>query len=169
MAAPIPTSADNYGDVALKLPADWSRSRMVGDAAFVLTTVGHECGIADAYLTESPGLRHQFTWCAPEDQNRMSTLRTKHYELCAQSTWTKNPHLWMWDGEGFIIHNGQRLMARDRVYYDQEEADNLRADEERDKKRSVSQEEENAMRRLESQGAIIEDERGRQLKPLSPR
>jgi hypothetical protein len=157
----------NYGDVMLELPPDWSRSRIGGAPAFMNTAVGHEGGVADAYLTDKPEVLHQFRWCAPEDRTAMDTLRTAHYVLCKKSEWTKNPNLWEWDGDGHILHNGQRLMARDKMWFDREKEETARLDKERDIKRSASMEEEQSMRRVEAQGGIIEDERGRQLRPLS--
>lgn len=157
----------NYGDVALNLPPDWSRTRVGGDTAFTLLTVGHENGIADAFLTDDPDKAHQFRWCAPDDKNAMSTLRTRHYQLCTSKDWTKNPDLWEWDGDGYILHNGQRLLARDGIYYYQDIAEKERLDKQREGRRGVTQEEEQSMARVEAQGAIIEDERGRQLRPLS--
>jgi hypothetical protein len=168
-ATPDPNDYTNYGDCALKLPPDWSRSRMASGVEFTLTTVGHENGRADAFLTMNPGQAHQFTWVAPEDKNRMSVLRTRHYKLVTKSEWTKNEHLWEWDGEGHIVHNGQLMMARERMYFEADEAEQERAQKERDGKRTDSPEEERLIRQLEGRGAILEDERGRPLKPLSPR
>lgn len=161
---PDPRDYTNYGDCALKLPSDWSRTRMSGAASFILTTVGHERGIADAFLTSNPGQSHQFTWCSPEDQNNVSMLRTNHYDFCMRTEWTKNANLWMIDGEGYIVHNGQRLMARERKYYD---ADKEQADAEIERRDSkVSREDAQIEARVASQGAILEDENGRQLRPL---
>jgi hypothetical protein len=157
----------NYGDVVLNLPPDWSRSRIAGDPSFVLTTVGHENGVPDAYLTDKPDQEHQFRWCATDDQSGTSTLRTQHYAFCTRKNWTKNPNLWEWDGEGFILHNGQRLMAREKEWFIKDREEKELAEQARERRRGVTQEEEQSMRRLESQGAIIEDERGRPLKPLS--
>lgn len=158
----------NYGDVALNLPPDWSRGRMVGSPDFMLTAIGHENGVPDVFLTDHPEARNQFTWCDPRDQSRTSVLRTQHYIWVNKADWTKNPDLWEWDGDGFILHNGQRLMARDESHYNKARDDAERATKEREG-RQVSSEEEQAVRRLQAQGAIIEDERGRQLTPLSPK
>jgi len=168
-AVPNPRDYTNYGDCALNLPPDWSRSRMVGDASFVLTTIGHEGGVSDVFLTMNPGQAHQFTWCDPKDQNKVSVLRSNHYVLCSKADWTKNPQLWEWDGEGHIVHNGQLVWAREKVFYDQDQAEQKRLQQERDGKRATSADEENTLRRLEQQGAILEDERGRPLKPLPPK
>lgn len=159
--------SNNYGDVAINLPADWSRRRMAGDQKFILSTVGHEGGVPDAYLKENIEKRHQFRWVAPSDSDMISVLRTQKYDWVTKQTWEKNPELWEWDGEEYLIHNGQRLMARAAEYYfaDQEAMD--RTQKERDQKRSISAEEERAMRKIEAHGAIVEDERGRPLKPLS--
>ena len=162
-------STPNYGDVALNLSADWSRSSIAGDPSFVLTTVGHEAGRADAFLLDNPSKQHQFQWVSPSDQNSVSIARTRHYGFCNKNQgWEKNEYLWEFDGEGFIIHNGQRLMARDRMWYDQERDADKRRKEAEKKRRSVTPEEERAVSALESRGVIIEDERGRPLKPLSP-
>ena len=157
----------NYGDVALDLPADWSRGRVAGDPSFILTTVGHENGVADAYLTNDPGRRHQFRWMNPKDESAKSIARTKKYIWVTKAEWTKNEDLWEWDGDGFILFNGTRLMARDAKYYYAEKAEEERQKKEREGRRSVTPEEEQAVRRLENRGIIVEDERGRQLKPLS--
>jgi hypothetical protein len=159
----------NYGDVALNLPHDWSRTHMVGDPSFILTTIGHEGGKADARLEADPERRHQFRWCAPNDTTAISTLRSRHYEWVLKSTgWVKNPNLWEWDGEGYIIHNGQRLMARDATFYVEEQAENDRRDAEARKRRSMTREEEDSLRAIEARGATIEDEQGRQLRPVQP-
>jgi hypothetical protein len=158
----------NYGDVALQLKPDWSRHRQSGDQSFILTTVGHENGRADAFLKDDPGKAHQFQWCAPSDVNRLNYLRGQHYKFCTNADWDKNEYLWEWDGEGYIVHNGERLMAREESYYWAAEAERDRAIKERHRKRSTSPEEEAALRRIEQRGATIEDGKGRRLKPLSP-
>lgn len=158
----------NYGDAALNLPPDWSRTRIAGDPAFILTTVGHENGVADARLTDDPSKAHQFRWIDPADQNQLSLARTRHYKYCNKNAgWEKRDELWEYDGEGFIVLNGQKLMARDGDYYYAEiEAEKERKEAEKNR-RSVTQEEERAVRALESRGIVVEDERGRPLKPLS--
>lgn len=165
--ATVEANYENYGDVALHLGPDWSRGNVSTSPKFMLTTVGHRNGVADAYLTDAPRQKHQFRWCAVEDKDAISDLRTRHYKWCTRSTWTKNEELWEWDGDGYILHNGQRLMARHEQYYhaDKEQLDLVTS--QRDKKRSTDPEEEAALRQIERQGATIEDERGRQLKPLS--
>lgn len=164
---PDPRQFKNYGDAGLNLPPDWSRGRNIGHPGFLNTTVGHENGIADAYLTMNPGQAHQFRWCAPEDQDATSTLRTQHFEPCTKKEWTKNPHLWMFDGEGFIIHNGQRLWAREKSFY---LADREAAEEEQKRRTQKTQrEDDQAEARASAHGATIEDDRGRTLKPMVPR
>lgn len=155
----------NYGDCALNLPADWSRSRNVGGAGFILLTVGHERGVADAYRTMNPGQLHQFRWCAPEDQEGYSVLRTQHYVECARADWTKNEHLWMWNAEGFIVHNGQHLMAREKHFYDEDKLAAAREQTAREGK-PVGDDEAREVARAQSLGAIIENENGRPMKPL---
>jgi hypothetical protein len=165
-SAPDPRDYTNYGDVSLNLPPDWARARNIGGHAFILTTVGHENGVADAFRTQSPGTGHQFKWCNPSDGDEVSMLRTQHYELVIRSEWTKNPHLWEWDGEGHIVHNGQRLVARDRKYYDAEEREKvLQADKAND---ILTPEEERLLRKLQARGAFLEDEKGRPLRPMAP-
>lgn len=162
-------SKPNYGDVALNLPPDWSRLRMMGDQSFLLTTIGHENGVPDVFKTDNAGDKYQYQWINPRDLSRISTSRSRKYEQVTRSTWSKNPNLWEWDGNGNLIHNGTFLYARpaEAYYADQDALDE--ATERRDSKRSMSQDEEEALRKIERQGAIVEDDRGRPLKPLSPK
>lgn len=164
---PDPRQFKNYGDCALNLPPDWSRGRNVGHPGFLNTTVGHENGVSDAYLKMDPGKAHQFRWCAPEDQDATSTMRTQHFEPCMKADWTKNAFLWMWDGEGYIVHNGQRLWARDKQYYlaDKEAA----AEEQKRRNQKTQHDDEQAEARAVAQGVTIEDDRGRELRPMRPR
>lgn len=160
-------SKPNYGDVALNLPPDWSRARVQGPAAFTLTTVGHVGGVADAYLTNDPSKEHQFRWCDPRDYDAVSDLRTKKYAWCTKDLWTKNDDLWEWDGDGWIVRGTERLMARDGIHYFEEIERQKEEKKRQSQRRSLSDDEEAAMRRVEARGGTIEDERGRQLTPLS--
>ncbi len=130
--------------------------------------IGHENGVADVYLTDEPDARHQFCWMHPEDRDNRDMKRSAHYDYVTKAKWTKNPHLWEWDGEDHIVYNGQRLMARAETYYHQDNEELDRATAERDKKAGASADDERAVAKLQRQGAIIEDERGRPLKPLAP-
>lgn len=167
---PTPPNSDdytNYGDCALNLPADWSRGRNASHPGFINTIVGHERGKADAFLTMNPGQIHQFNWCAPEDQDRVSVLRTQHFELCTKVLWTKNPYLWMFNGEGFIVHNGQLLWAREKSWYD---ADRQSARNEQDRHSQKTQsDDDQAEARAMRNGVTIQDDKGRELKPMRPR
>lgn len=155
----------NYGDVALDLPPDWSRSRLAGDPTFMLTAVGHEHGVPDAYLTDKPKERHQFKWLNPQVQSEVSIHRTRKYAPVTKAEWSKNPDLWDWDGEGHVVYNGQILYARDEIYYVDDKETLARSQAERDRK--TDPREQAAMQSIASRGGMIEDERGRPLVPLS--
>lgn len=161
---------NNYGDVALNLSPDWDRGSVGGDPNFALTTVGHSHGVADAYLTQYPSQLHQFRWVQPQDNNAVSVLRSNHYVFCTRKEWTKNDALWEWDGEGYILHNGCRLMARTKNWYDRDQQllDQRTKDQNRRSERGGFEGEDREVRQLEARGAIVTDEGGRQLKPLSP-
>jgi len=161
----------NHGDVALKLPADWSRTMLASGHEFMTTCVGHENGVADSRLKEDPNAEHQFAWCDPKDVDRFHMLRSKHYEWVKNDKWEKNELLWEWDAEGFTLYKGQRLMARAASFYHAEEAEKKRArDEEanlRKMRRSrLDESDDYAARRLGAQGARVFDEDDRELKPL---
>lgn len=156
----------NYGDCALNLPADWSRSRLSSGFEFHLKTVGHDNGLSDLRLTAKPGERHQFQWCAKKDESRLNALRTKRYVIVKSSEWTKNPNLWEWDGEGLCIHDGEFALAREESYYLAEREAEERSQNHRRGASFDSPEEERAARAIESRGGVITDDRGRELKPL---
>lgn len=101
----------NYGDIALNLPADWSRSKQ-HDQNYALMTVGHTDGVADARLTKEPDKRHQFAWVDTRYKDEIDINRTKGYVFVKTPDWTKNESIWEWDAEGFCVCKGQRLMAR---------------------------------------------------------
>ena len=101
----------NFGDIALNLPQDWSRFKL-HDKRQALMTVGHEDGVADAYLTEEPEARYQFAWVEPRYKDEVDMNRTRGYKFVTKSEWTKNEDLWEWDAEGYCLCMGQRLMAR---------------------------------------------------------
>lgn len=159
----------NYGDVALNLPPDWDRYGVVTNQGFLVTTVGHVNGKADLYLTEKPWERHQFYWASPEDQQNVNIQRGKHYRYVTKTDWSKNEELWEWDGEGYVVYAGQRAMAREAQWYIKEKEEQERLEAEASGKRAVDADEERAMRKLESRGVTITDDRGRQLTPLSPK
>jgi hypothetical protein len=102
----------NYGDVALGLGPDWSRYKL-NDQTFALGTVGHEGGVADVYLEDEPDQQHQFAWVDTRWRDEVSINRQKGYEFVnVNAGWVKSERLWDVDAEGFVVHNGQRLMAR---------------------------------------------------------
>ena len=158
---------NNYGDVALNLGPDWSRNSLASGQDYMLTAVGHEQGVPDAYLKEKPKERHQFRWIDPRNQSEMSIARTKHYMPVTKTEWEKNSNLWEWNGEGFIVHNGLLLWAREEIYYIEDKEKQDAAQKQRDEKTAMSPEEERLVKKLVARGAIIEDERGRPLVPLS--
>lgn len=102
----------NYGDIALNLPADWSRFKQ-HDQNYALMTIGHAEGVSDVRLTKEPDKRHQFAWVDTRYKDEIDINRTKGYRFVTEKEWTKNEHLWEWDAEGFLLCKGQRLMARD--------------------------------------------------------
>lgn len=160
----------NYGDVALNLPPDWSRSRLASGQEFHLTTVGHENGVADAYITNEPDRLHQFKWVNPLDNTEVSIAKSRHYVFVEKGSWTKNPHLWEWTGEGNIVFNGQYQMARDAEwYYKEEEA---RKNEEKQRRTPGKLPMDERVSALEKQiaarGGTIVDDQGRVLDPLAP-
>jgi hypothetical protein len=159
-------STPNYGDVALNLPPDWSRSRLASGEDFMIKAIGHENGKADVYKKDHPGDKNQFQWCAKSDTNRLNRLRTKHYVEVIRGQWEKNPLLWEWDGESHVFHEGEFLMAREERFYLEDEEKRKREQAERDGSRADSREEEAFMRSIEQRGGEITDDRGRQLKPL---
>lgn len=106
----------NYGDVALGLPADWERN-IYGDNEFVLTTVGHSDGTADAYLTNHPEEKHHFYWCDPTDQRDIIFARQRGFDFCQKAEWSMNEMIWRWDAEGRIEAFGLRLMFRPAERY----------------------------------------------------
>lgn len=111
--------ANNYGDVALNLPADWSRTRLSNEA-FGLLIVGHEGGEADVFLTDEPDKQHQFKFVDPNNQAEISMALTHHYEFCIKGKWDKRENLWAWNAEGRIHYMGNQIMARDRKFYDED-------------------------------------------------
>jgi hypothetical protein len=115
----------NYGDVALNLSADWSR-RKVHDKRHALLIVGHEDGKSDVFLTNEPDEQHHFTWVDPRNQDEIDLHRTNGFAWVQNSEWSKNPHLWEWDGDGYVRCFGQRLMARPAALYFEAEAEKER-------------------------------------------
>lgn len=111
MAKSTTTHEPNYGDVALNLKPDWDRAEE-SNQEYALLNVGHENGVADAYVTDAPGERHQFAWVDPRYADDVQMNRLKGYDYVKKDSWTKNEKLWEWDAEGFCISRGQRLMAR---------------------------------------------------------
>jgi len=155
----------NYGDVTLNLPPDWSRRSMATDPGFTLTTVGHEGGKADVRLKDMPDQQHQFRWVHPQDVDAISVLRTNHFEFVNKNAgWEKSDNLWEFDGEGRIIHKGQLLMARNRIYYDEEVREREERERGTQKKSAAEEAVDEALRRIEARGATIEDERGQRLR-----
>lgn len=102
----------NYGDVRLNLPADWSRDSIM-NGPFINSTVGHKNGVAEARLEKNPEQRHAFTWADPiprpghpdDVQNNLDD----GYVFVKKDSWIKER--WRWDAEGFLVCDGQQLMA----------------------------------------------------------
>ncbi len=107
----------NYGDVALGLTAAWSRNNY-DNQEFLMGTVGHENGVADAYLKDAPEARHQFYFADPKDQKDISTMQMRGYVFVQKDVWVKHPILWGdWDAQGHINYGGTNLMARPEALY----------------------------------------------------
>ena len=111
----------NYGDVALGLPADWDRNKYQAKR-FLLLTVGHSNGKADAFLTKEPEAKHNFRWVDPANQQDIDDNRTNGFDFVQKDTWSKNELLWRWDAQGFVEAYGNRLMARPAALWEAEEA-----------------------------------------------
>lgn len=102
----------NYGDVALGLKPDWSRSKE-NDQNYALQIVGHENGEADVYLKDEPDQAHQFVWVPLAYRDTVSVYSTKGYSFVKKAEgWVKRENLWEWDAEGFVLSRWGRLMAR---------------------------------------------------------
>jgi hypothetical protein len=102
----------NYGDVALVLRPDWER-RKENDQHYALRIVGHQDGVADAYLEEEPDKEHQFAWVDPKYKTDVAVNHTKGYRFVKKDEgWTKNDDLWEWNAEGFCVRESDYLMAR---------------------------------------------------------
>ncbi len=99
----------NYGDVRLNLPADWSRST-VFNRQFVNSTVGHKAGVAEVRLEKNPDKRHAFTWVDRLNRQDVDQNRDDGYAFVKKADgWIADR--WEWDGESFLICEGQALMA----------------------------------------------------------
>lgn len=108
----------NYGDVALNLPANWTREANLGkDQDFVIQIVGHSDGVADMALTKEPDAQHQFYWLDMKDDAEVSRMYSRGFSLVTQDKWTKNEHLWRWDDQDFCVFNGRKLAARPAHLY----------------------------------------------------
>ena len=114
----------NYGDCALGLGPQWNRN-IYEYPEQMQATVGHNDGIADCYRTEHPEQEHQFRWVDHLGRGaaqEISALRQKGYEFVKQNDWTKVDYLWEWDAEGYCIFMGQRLMARPKSKFLEDQA-----------------------------------------------
>lgn len=162
---------ENYGDVSLNLPSNWSRAGSLTAPKFINSTVGHDGGISDLFITEKPEAKHQFYWAAKEDKDLIDMLRQKRYEFVSKDTWSKNPHIWEWDGEGRCWQGGMQAMARPAEFYYEEihqrelaEADARRKGRGRTSKDDDS--DEFAARAGAKRGFEVTDENGRPLIPM---
>jgi len=122
----------NYGDVALGLRADWTRNNYENQE-WVLSTVGHEDGEADVFLTDEPDTQFQFLWAdvmaRPGHASDAQLAAMRGFEFVKQTEFTKRKLLWQWDAEGFLIHAGQKLMYRskERWLVDQKRRSDIQA------------------------------------------
>lgn len=147
----------NYGCVSLKLPATWSRRRYE-DKKFVNSTVGHENGVADAYLTKEPDKRHQFAWCSPRDEEDLDLKREQGFEFITDKDWTIRSTGWTWK-EGRCASLGQYLMARPAELYFEEEAVRNRATD------LNAKADEKLANEAAASGIVAHDSTGQRLKP----
>lgn len=142
----------NYGDVALGLGPDWDRSNY-HDQQYVLSTVGHDHGRADAYLDKEPDKQHQFAWVDPRYRDEVAVNRTKGYVFVNKDDWAINELLWQWDAEGYCIRfDGQRLMARPKEIF---VADMLKRKQRRSEVMGGNKEDEEVARRAEKLGIQV--------------
>jgi hypothetical protein len=103
---------NNYGDVALGLSADWSRSKETNQE-YALGIIGHEGGEADVFLKDEPEQKHQFAFVDTKFADEVAMNRVKKYAFVKKCDgWVQRANLWDWDSEDFLVHKGQRLMAR---------------------------------------------------------
>lgn len=115
--------ANNYGDVALGLPATWDRSAYE-NKEFILWTVGHVNGVADARLKSDPEAEHQFYWADPKDPHGRDVMLAyqRGYQFVTADKWEKHEYLWGWDAEGRLTFGGLVLMARPKALWDADQA-----------------------------------------------
>jgi hypothetical protein len=101
----------NYGDVALRLDASWSRAQYENQELMMLA-IGHADGTPDVYKTEAEEEEYQFAWVDPKDAREVSTARMRGYEFVTKDEWTKHEFLWNWDAQGRVEFGSLNLMAR---------------------------------------------------------
>ena len=164
----------NYGDVALKLGADWSRHAYQDTTALshMDRTVGHEDGVPDAYLTEDMDAEHQFWWIEISspinkfEQMELNRKRAQGFEFVNKDKWTKNPHLWGWTSDGYCESLAGRLLARSKERYDADEAERAATDSVDGKVRDLKND---LAERAASSGATVKDEDGHVLRKVARR
>lgn len=153
---------NNYGDVALSLPPDWDRARVV-HSPLINKIVGHSDGVSDLDREDDPGALHQFQWLNAVERDKLSIAKTKGYKFVRKSEgWRiNNDAPFEWDAEGFVENDtGDRGMFRPASLYRQ---DQERMKEEQKRfRRQAEQEDERAERAVRQIGGDItydEDER----------
>lgn len=157
------TSYQNYGCVAMNLPADWSRRRYENPAS-VNFIVGHENGVPDLGLKENPRKRHQFTWVHPNNETDLDLKMDKGYRFVTEKEWFKRETGWHWR-DGFCTSQGQRAMYRDEGLYWAEQEEEKRRNEGKERDLDAEANEELAAKAAQSRVAEVTDHEGRPLRP----
>lgn len=113
----------NYGDVALRLPANWKRSNYENQEQ-VLMSIGHEDGESDLYLKDDPDKAHQFRWIDPANKTEVTGARMRGWDFVKKDNgWVKRlDYLWEWSAEGFVSFAGQVAMFRPKERWLDDEA-----------------------------------------------
>jgi len=106
----------NYGDVALNLPPDWSRERLLNKRPNHMT-IGHTAGRSDVALKDDPEARHAFAWCAvgPQFIDELDARKSDGFSFVNKNDW--DSVYYEWDAEGYLVAQNQRLMAIPEAKY----------------------------------------------------
>ena len=145
----------NYGDAALNLPPDWTRTKFESEQ--VQYTVGHKEGVAEVRLTKNPEEEHQFFWCDLNHPTDKDVLRDQGFTFVNKDEWTAER--WEWNSEGKLRSLLGLLMARPKAVYLAEE-DRKRAKRERE---MVNRAEAEALSLAEQHGIEVTDGDGKRL------
>lgn len=132
----------NYGDCALGLPATWDRTQFESQE-FIMSTVGHVNGVADAHLKADPDAEHQFRWADPKEQFNRDLMMShqKGFRFVTKDAWNKHEYLWDWDAEGRVTYGGLVMMARAKGLWlaEQSRRDSIRLQARREVERDMEE------------------------------